>query len=43
MVEEDAQDLPLHDDHGIEQVYIAQIFRNPPALVTLSKIAYGHR
>jgi hypothetical protein len=43
MVEEDAQDLSLHDDNGVEQVYAPEVLRDSTASSALFEVTYRYR
>ena len=42
MVQEDAKDLSLHDDNGVEQVYATEILRNFAASLALFEVTHRH-
>jgi len=42
MVQEDAKDLSLHDDNGVEQIHAAKILRNFAASLALFEVTHRH-
>lgn len=42
MVQEDEENLPLYDDHGVEQVYAPEILRDTAPPAELPEISHGH-